>query len=133
MGIADAQGMPPTVSPGTDLAAGLVTLVSAAVILVLVVMSRLVGAGARRILASFVILLGAVSTLVAAWFIKAAPDYYSPVDEVAARCTEVESGARNVDNILTNTLLPELSRRVLEWTSVLARPGPVKSVADLLH
>jgi type VI secretion system protein VasG len=31
------------------------------------------------------------------------------VDEVASRCTEVESGARNVDNILTNTLLPELS------------------------
>ncbi len=29
------------------------------------------------------------------------------VDEVAKRCTEVESGARNVDNILTNTLLPE--------------------------
>ncbi|MGH9354220.1 MAG: AAA family ATPase, partial [Terriglobia bacterium] len=28
------------------------------------------------------------------------------VDEVAKRCTEVESGARNVDNILTNTLLP---------------------------
>ena len=32
------------------------------------------------------------------------------VDEVAKRCTEVESGARNVDNILTNTLLPEISR-----------------------
>ena len=32
------------------------------------------------------------------------------VDAVAARCTEVESGARNVDNILTNTLLPEMSR-----------------------
>jgi type VI secretion system protein VasG len=31
------------------------------------------------------------------------------VDEIASRCTEVESGARNVDNILTNTLLPELS------------------------
>ncbi|HYR91360.1 MAG TPA: type VI secretion system ATPase TssH [Terriglobia bacterium] len=31
------------------------------------------------------------------------------VDEIANRCTEVESGARNVDNILTNTLLPELS------------------------
>jgi hypothetical protein len=28
------------------------------------------------------------------------------VQEVANRCTEVESGARNVDNILTNTLLP---------------------------
>jgi len=35
------------------------------------------------------------------------------VDEVAHRCTEVESGARNVDNILTNTLLPEVSRELL--------------------
>ena len=35
------------------------------------------------------------------------------VDEVAKRCTEVESGARNVDNILTNTLLPEISRQIL--------------------
>jgi type VI secretion system protein VasG len=35
------------------------------------------------------------------------------VDEVARRCTEVESGARNVDNILTNTLLPEMSRQIL--------------------
>ena len=35
------------------------------------------------------------------------------VDEVARRCTEVESGARNVDNILTNTLLPEVSRELL--------------------
>jgi type VI secretion system protein VasG len=32
---------------------------------------------------------------------------------VAARCTEVESGARNVDNILTNTMLPAISRRLL--------------------
>jgi len=36
------------------------------------------------------------------------------VDSVAARCTEVESGARNVDNILTNTLLPEVSKLLLE-------------------
>ncbi len=35
------------------------------------------------------------------------------VEEVARRCTEVESGARNVDNILTNTLLPEISRQLL--------------------
>jgi type VI secretion system protein VasG len=35
------------------------------------------------------------------------------LDEVAKRCTEVESGARNVDNILTNTMLPEISRQVL--------------------
>lgn len=35
------------------------------------------------------------------------------VKEVANRCTEVESGARNVDNVLTNTLLPEISRQLL--------------------
>jgi type VI secretion system protein VasG len=35
------------------------------------------------------------------------------VNEVANRCTEVESGARNVDNVLTNTLLPEISRQLL--------------------
>jgi len=33
--------------------------------------------------------------------------------EVASRCTEVESGARNVDNILTNSLLPDISRKIL--------------------
>ncbi|MBI4904945.1 MAG: type VI secretion system ATPase TssH [Acidobacteria bacterium] len=40
---------------------------------------------------------------------------YTPelVEEVAKRCTEVESGARNVDNILTNTLLPDISRQLL--------------------
>jgi type VI secretion system protein VasG len=40
---------------------------------------------------------------------------YSPalLDEIVKRCTEVESGARNVDNILTNTLLPDISRRIL--------------------
>lgn len=35
------------------------------------------------------------------------------VEQIAARCTEVESGARNVDNILTNTLLPEVSNLLL--------------------
>jgi type VI secretion system protein VasG len=40
---------------------------------------------------------------------------YDPVlvSTVASRCTEVESGARNVDNILTNTLLPDISRQLL--------------------
>jgi type VI secretion system protein VasG len=37
----------------------------------------------------------------------------SVVEEVARRCTEVESGARNVDNILTNTMLPEISKQIL--------------------
>jgi len=35
------------------------------------------------------------------------------IEEVARRCTEVESGARNVDNILTNTLLPDISKQLL--------------------
>ncbi len=35
------------------------------------------------------------------------------LNEIAGRCTEVESGARNVDNILSNTMLPELSRQIL--------------------
>jgi type VI secretion system protein VasG len=47
------------------------------------------------------------------------------VDEVAQRCTEVESGARNVDNILTNTLLPEISIRLLESLAEGAKPGTV--------
>ena len=43
------------------------------------------------------------------------------VEEVAARCTEVESGARNVDNILTNTLLPDISRQLLSAMTQGAR------------
>jgi type VI secretion system protein VasG len=35
------------------------------------------------------------------------------IEEIGKRCTEVESGARNVDNIITNTLLPEISRQLL--------------------
>lgn len=43
------------------------------------------------------------------------------VDLIAHRCTELESGGRMVDAILTNTLLPEISRellnRLMEGTS----------------
>ena len=35
------------------------------------------------------------------------------VDLIASRCTEVESGARMVDAILTNTLLPEIGQELL--------------------
>lgn len=40
---------------------------------------------------------------------------YSPdlIELIASRCTEVDTGARNVDHILTKTLLPELSAEVL--------------------
>ena len=35
------------------------------------------------------------------------------MDLIKARCTEIESGGRMIDAILTNTLLPELSRQIL--------------------
>jgi len=47
------------------------------------------------------------------------------VEQVAQRCTEVESGARNVDNILTNTLLPEISRELLECMATGSRIGTI--------
>jgi type VI secretion system protein VasG len=49
----------------------------------------------------------------------------SVIDEVARRCTEVESGARNVDNILSNTMLPEISREVL---ARMAQEQPLERV-----
>ena len=44
---------------------------------------------------------------------------------IAERCTEVESGARNVDHILTRTLLPELSN---EFLSRMAEEKPIAGV-----
>jgi type VI secretion system protein VasG len=52
---------------------------------------------------------------------------YDPamIEEVAHRCTEVESGARNVDNILTNTLLPDISRQLLGRIAEGLRPEAI--------
>ena len=36
------------------------------------------------------------------------------INHIVSRCTEVDSGARNIHNILNNTLLPELSVQFLE-------------------
>ena len=53
------------------------------------------------------------------------------VAEVAKRCTEVESGARNVDNILTNTMLPDVSRYLLSRMAERQKPSAIHvSVAD---
>jgi len=53
------------------------------------------------------------------------------IEEVARRCTEVESGARNVDNILTNTLLPEVSRQILSRMAERRSLAPIHvSVGD---
>jgi type VI secretion system protein VasG len=55
------------------------------------------------------------------------PLTYDPalIDEVAKRCTEVESGARNVDNILTNTMLPDISRQLLNAFAEGVRPESI--------
>jgi type VI secretion system protein VasG len=47
------------------------------------------------------------------------------VDAIAARCTEVESGARNIDNILTNTLLPAISRMLLHSLVAGEKPSRI--------
>ena len=49
------------------------------------------------------------------------------IDEVAKRCTEVESGARNIDNILTNSLLPEISRTLLEQIAEGRKPQSIRA------
>ncbi len=48
------------------------------------------------------------------------------VEQVAARCTETESGARAVDAILTHTLLPEVSGELLNRMLVGGRVERVK-------
>jgi type VI secretion system protein VasG len=47
------------------------------------------------------------------------------IAEIAKRCTEVESGARNVDNILTNTVLPDLSQLLLSSMAEGTRPARI--------
>jgi type VI secretion system protein VasG len=52
------------------------------------------------------------------------------VDAVAGRCREVESGARNVDHILTRTLLPELSSTFLARMATGEPVGRVHVTVD---
>jgi type VI secretion system protein VasG len=47
------------------------------------------------------------------------------VDAVLARCTEVDSGARNVDHILNGTLLPDIADAVL---ARMADGGAIASI-----
>ncbi|MES2050045.1 MAG: AAA family ATPase, partial [Pseudomonadota bacterium] len=52
------------------------------------------------------------------------------VDAVLARCTEVDSGARNVDNILNGTLLPEIAESVLSKMAEAAIISKIKVSAN---
>ncbi len=48
------------------------------------------------------------------------------IEAVWARCTEVDSGARNVDHILNGSLLPEIAEAVLQRMSEGAAIGKIK-------
>jgi type VI secretion system protein VasG len=52
------------------------------------------------------------------------------VEAVLARCTEVDSGARNVDNILNGTLLPEIAESVLTHMAAGSRISAIKVSAN---
>jgi type VI secretion system protein VasG len=57
---------------------------------------------------------------------QAAFEYDEPlVSAILARCTEVDSGARNVDTILNGTLLPEIADSVL---ARMAEGGAIRRV-----
>ena len=52
------------------------------------------------------------------------------VGEIASRCTEVESGARNIEYILSRGLLPRLSAHVLAVMADGGQVGDVKAILD---
>ena len=49
--------------------------------------------------------------------------------EIAARCNEVATGARNIDKIISNTLLPQLSGIILQR---MAQSLPIKKISIAL-
>lgn len=54
----------------------------------------------------------------------------SLVEAIASRCTEVESGARNIEYILSRGLLPRLSSHVLAVMAEGGQVGGLKAVLD---
>jgi len=47
------------------------------------------------------------------------------VDQIAARCTEVETGARNIDYIMNGTIMPRMSQEILVRMGEDAMPSAV--------
>jgi type VI secretion system protein VasG len=52
------------------------------------------------------------------------------IDAIAERCTEVETGARNVDHIISGTLLPKISSEILQQMSTGSLPDKIKVTLD---
>jgi hypothetical protein len=119
VGIAD-QFSVQTVSPGTDLSGGVITLVCAVVVLVLVVVSRFVPGTVRRWISVVVIVAGAVASAVAGYFIWAAPTHYSPVDDQRLVDAIATATGRPVDDV--RTALAQIIDKLGGYTHV--GPGP---------
>jgi type VI secretion system protein VasG len=47
------------------------------------------------------------------------------IKQIAARCTEVETGARNIDHIMNGTVLPQMSKEILTYMSGESMPASV--------
>jgi type VI secretion system protein VasG len=47
------------------------------------------------------------------------------IQQISARCTEVETGARNIDHIMNGTVLPQMSKEILVRMSAAAMPENV--------
>ncbi len=47
------------------------------------------------------------------------------IQQISARCTEVETGARNIDHIMNGTVLPQMSKEILVRMSTAAMPENV--------
>lgn len=52
------------------------------------------------------------------------------IDAIAERCTEVETGARNVDHIISGTLLPKISNEILQQMSTGSMPDKITVKLD---
>lgn len=48
------------------------------------------------------------------------------VDQITARCSEVETGARNIDHIIRGTILPQMSNDILMYMGEDKMPSAVK-------
>jgi len=48
------------------------------------------------------------------------------VETIAARCTEVETGARNIDYIVRGTIMPQLSQEILAHMTTGGMPSAVQ-------
>jgi type VI secretion system protein VasG len=45
------------------------------------------------------------------------------IEQISARCTEVETGARNIDHIMNGTVLPQISQEILSRMADTVLPG----------